>query len=95
MVNLIVNVIYGFIFQSIYVAYVYNKIKNVNYISTYIIYFFCYLAGAFITSFNYSFIYYNCGNELITKPLKSLNYYINKVRKEAQNSRISTISTNR
>jgi len=59
MVNLIVNVIYGFIFQSIYVAYVYNKIKNVNYISTYIIYFFCYLAGAFITSFDYSFIYYS------------------------------------
>ena len=59
MLNLIVNILNGFIFQSIYVGYVYNKIKNVNYKSTYFIYLICYIIGATITSFNYSFIYYS------------------------------------
>lgn len=59
MLNLIVNIFNGFIFQSIYVGYVYNRFKNVKYKSTYLIYLICYLIGAVITSFNYSFIYYS------------------------------------
>lgn len=59
MLNLIVNILNGFIFQSIYVGYVYNRIKNVNYKSTYFIYLICYIIGALTTSFNYNFIYYS------------------------------------
>lgn len=59
MLNMVVNVIYGFIFQSMYVGYVYNRIKNINYKSTYIIYLISYILGSIITSFNYSFIFYS------------------------------------
>ena len=59
MLNLIVNILYGFVFQGLYTGYVYNKIKGVNYKSTYIIYMISYIIGSILTSFNYNFIYYS------------------------------------
>lgn len=58
MLNLIVNIIFGYGLETLYFGYSFNKIKGVNYKSTYIIYLISYIIGAIIIQFTFKNIYY-------------------------------------
>lgn len=57
MVNLIVNIVYGYVFQSFYTGYVYNKIKNTKGISSMIIFFISNMIAFGLQSFTYNNYY--------------------------------------
>lgn len=57
MLNLIVNIVWGFICQTIYFAGIFNKFKGKKYISTYFIFLVSYIIGMISQNFTYDHIY--------------------------------------
>lgn len=57
MANLIVNIIFGYILETIFFSYTFNKIKSVSYKSTYIIFLISYIISAIIVNFSFNNIY--------------------------------------
>lgn len=57
MLNLIVNILYGFIGQSLYTGYVYNKIKGKNYKLSWILVLISTLLGFIFPKFTYNYMY--------------------------------------
>ena len=57
MLNLVVNILWGFICQTIYFAGIFNKLKGKHYISTYFIFLAAYIIGMISQNFTYNHIY--------------------------------------
>ena len=84
MLNLIVNIIFGFGLETIYTGYCFNKIKDIKAKSTYIIFLICYIIGAIIINFtfnniNYLYIFIAFIFELIFSKLNKTKYNITNV----------------
>lgn len=58
MLNLIINVLFGYGLETFYFGYAFNKIKGVNYKSTYLLFLISYVISAIIASFNFVNHYY-------------------------------------
>lgn len=57
MLNLVVNIVFGFGLETIYFGYIYNNIKNVKYKSTYIYYLISSILSFLIQNFTYNNLY--------------------------------------
>jgi len=55
--NLIINILFGYGVETLYFGYAYNKIKQLDYKSTYIVYLISYVIGAIIIQFTFNNIY--------------------------------------
>ncbi len=58
MLNLVINILFGYGLETLYFGYAFNKIKGVNYKSTYLIFLISYILSAIIASFNFINHYY-------------------------------------
>lgn len=58
MLNLIINILFGYGLETIYFGYAFNKIKGVSYKSTYLIFLISYIISSIIASFNFINHYY-------------------------------------
>ena len=58
MLNLIVNIIFGYGLETIYCGYVFNKIKNIKSKKTYLIFLISYILGSIIVNFTFNNIFY-------------------------------------
>ena len=58
MLNLIVNIIFGYVLETLFFSYTFNKIKSVSYKSTYIIFLITYIISAIIVNFSFNNVYF-------------------------------------
>ena len=58
MANLIVNIIFGYGFETIYCGYAFNKIKNIKSRKTYLIFLISYILCSIIVNFTFNNIFY-------------------------------------
>jgi len=57
MLNLIVNIIFGYGLETIYFGYAFNKIKGVKYKSTYLLFLISYIVSFLLQNFTYNNLY--------------------------------------
>ena len=58
MLSLIVNIVFGYILETLFFGYAFNKIKGIKSKRTYIIFLICYVLGAIIINFTINNVYY-------------------------------------
>ena len=58
MLNLIVNILSGYVLETIYFGYIFNKTKGIKYKSTYILFLISYIIGSISASFSFTNHYY-------------------------------------
>ena len=58
MLNLIVNILFGYVLETIYFGYTFNKIKGIKKKRTYFIYLISYVLAAVVIQFTFQNIYY-------------------------------------
>ena len=58
MLNMVVNVLFGYVLETIYFGYSFNKIKGIKSKKTYFIYLISYVLAAIIIQFTFQNIYY-------------------------------------
>lgn len=76
MLNLIVNIIFGYVLEVLFFGYAFNKIKGIKSKKTYIIYFISYILGAIVIQFTFKNIYY--GYIFTSFVFEILNCILNK-----------------
>jgi len=83
MLNLIVNIIFGYGLETIYFGYAFNKIKGISNKKTYLIYFISYILGAIIIQFTFKNIYY--GYIITSFLFEIINFILNKQKFDITN----------
>lgn len=58
MANLIVNIIFGYGLETLYFGYFFNKVKDLKYKSTYIIFLLSYIISSIIVNFSFNNVYF-------------------------------------